>query len=276
MRFFSWLAVVGSTVASIGVSAKYASKPTILLVSGAAHTPKHFEPLMHLLESSGYAVHNPRLPSNAIYPPENSHYRDIDVAREIAEQLAHQGKRIIVLMHSYGGIVGTNGLAGLGLEERARKGLNGGIEWLAYMAAIVPAKGEMASDTAALGGGPGITLNTTIIDNRISVVENPEKMFYHDLSPEALKSALAELTAFSTHPPTVTVRNEAWRYIRVSYLKCDEDRAIPPKTQQAMIDRVVSMGVDVDVTSCNASHSPFLSQPQTVVDWITSLPTVGR
>ncbi|EEU39494.1 uncharacterized protein NECHADRAFT_81727 [Fusarium vanettenii 77-13-4] len=141
MRPLSWLATLGLAVASSGVAAEYASKPTILIVSGAFHTPKHFQPLMNLLEYSGYAVHNPRLPSNAVLPPEESHYRDIDVVRGIAEQLAHQGKRIIVLIHSYGGLVGTNGLAGLGLQERARKGLDGGIEWLAYMTAIVPAKG---------------------------------------------------------------------------------------------------------------------------------------
>lgn len=126
------------------------SKPTVLIVSGAAHTPKHFEPLKTLLESSGYDVYNPRLPSNSIYPPDHSYQRDVDTVREIAEQLAHEEKRIIVLMHSYGGFVGTDAMAGLGLEARARQGLRGGIEWLAYMTAWLPAKGQGINDTSAL------------------------------------------------------------------------------------------------------------------------------
>ncbi|RMJ18211.1 hypothetical protein CDV36_002142 [Fusarium kuroshium] len=276
MRPLSWFATLGLAVASSGVVAEYASKPTILIVSGAAHTPKHFQPLMNLLEYSGYAVHNPRLPSNALLPPAESHFRDIDVVRGIAEQLIHEGKRIIVLMHSYGGVVGTNGLAGLGLEERARKGLDGGIEWLAYMTATVPAKGEKLNDGPTVDGAPQPVVNLTIVDNRVSLVLNPEESFYHDLSPEALKMAIAELTGFSVHPATVTVQNEAWRHSKVAYLRCDQDRAIYWKAQQAMIDRIVKEGVDVEVTRCNASHSPFLSQPQTVVDWIKGLGTRGN
>ncbi|KAI8717741.1 AB hydrolase-1 domain-containing protein [Fusarium sp. LHS14.1] len=271
MRPLSWLATLGLAVASSGVAAEYASKPTILIVSGAAHTPKHFQPLMNLLEYSGYAVHNPRLPSNAVLPPEESHYRDIDVVRGIAEQLAHQGKRIIVLMHSYGGVVGTNGLAGLGLEERARKGLDGGIEWLAYMTAIVPAKGETLGGGPIIDGVPEIMANLTVVNDRFTLFSDPEESLYHDLSPEALKAAIAELTGFSVHPTTVTVENEAWRHAKVAYLRCDQDRAIHWKTQQALIDRLVNEGVEVEVTRCNASHSPFLSQPQTVVDWIQGL-----
>lgn len=163
MRPISWIATLGLAVASSGVVAEYASKPTVLIVSGAAHTPKHFQPLMNLLEYSGYAVHNPRLPSNAVLPPAESHYRDIDVVRGIAEQLVQEGKRIIVLMHSYGGVVGTNGLAGLALEERARKGLDGGIEWLAYMTAMIPAKGEKFDGRHTVEGAPELMVNSTVV-----------------------------------------------------------------------------------------------------------------
>ncbi|RSL43565.1 hypothetical protein CEP53_011645 [Fusarium sp. AF-6] len=151
-------------------------------------------------------------------------------------------------MHSYGGVVGTNGLAGLRLEERARKGLDGGIERLAYMTATIPAKGEKLSDGPTVDGAPQPVVNLTIVDNRVSLVLNPEESFYHDLSPEALKMAMAELTGFSVHPATVTVQNEARRHSKVAYLRCDQDRAIYWKAQQAMIDRIVKEGVDVEVT----------------------------
>lgn len=122
------------------------SKPSILLIGGAWHTPEHFRPLRNLLEKAGYAVLCPRLPTNSLYPPQDALEQGVKLVRTLATQLIDEGKEIIVLMHSYGGYFGTEGLTGLGIKERAPKGLAGGIKWLAYMAAGLPRKGMGATD----------------------------------------------------------------------------------------------------------------------------------
>ncbi|KAH8587540.1 hypothetical protein B0O99DRAFT_694422 [Bisporella sp. PMI_857] len=62
--------------------------------------------------------------------------------------------------------------------------------------------------------------------------------------------------------------NVAWRGIPVKYFVCENDRALKPEVQRGLIQGVEDLGVEVDVTSYNCGHSPFLSHPQTVVNWI--------
>lgn len=254
------------------------TKPTVLIVNGASHTPKHFEPLQALLEESGYSVYNPRLPSNALLPPDNSHQQDVETIRDIVEELASEGKRIIVLMHSYGGFVGTNALADLGLEQRREKGLNGGVEWLAYMAALLPTAGETVGELLQGASGSSLTrrgAEAPPVRNETARALlpplNPELVFYGDLTPEAQQWAVAELTGVSRGAFTQKSKNEAWRNIKVAYLTCEEDKAVPIALQHRMIDRIVDQGIDVQENNIVSSHSPYLSQPHTVVNWLEKL-----
>ncbi|KAI9927483.1 hypothetical protein MW887_003098 [Aspergillus wentii] len=133
------------------------SKPTILIISGGGHTPAHFRPLQILFEHRRYAVHSPRLPSNCLLLANDSSAEDVTLARKIATRLSNEGKEIIVLMHSYGGFVGTEAMCGLGLIQRARAGLTGGVKWLAYMTAVTPMKGESTIEAGMVGGGTSWT-----------------------------------------------------------------------------------------------------------------------
>ena len=51
--------------------------------------------------------------------------------------LADAGYPIVLLMHSYGGIVGSNALKDLSLIERKRAGPPGGVVHLIYMVAFI-------------------------------------------------------------------------------------------------------------------------------------------
>lgn len=57
--------------------------------------------------------------------------------------------------------------------------------------------------------------------------------------------------------------------VAVSYMLCEEDLCIPPKSQREGIDMIEKLsGKKVDVTSIIAGHIPNESQPQAVIDWI--------
>ncbi|KAF9630103.1 hypothetical protein BFW01_g284 [Lasiodiplodia theobromae] len=183
-------------------------------------------------------------------------------------------------MHSYGGYFGTEGLTGLGIKERAPKGLAGGIKWLAYMAAGLPRKGMGASDIEVpifedVGkGGPVDPMSMVFEFDLVLLPRDPVAMFYHDVPEDLRKQAVADLTGFAKWGLMAKVDNESWRNIDVAYLKCTDDRALPFPMQEKMIRDVQELGIEVRVSSCDSSHSPFLSQPQTVVDWIEGLTAV--
>lgn len=70
------------------------------------------------------------------------------IAKEV-ERLADQGKDVVLMGHSYGGIPVTESTKGLSREERERDGKKGGIVRLAYVTAVVPAVGQNCGDVLA-------------------------------------------------------------------------------------------------------------------------------
>lgn len=110
------------------------AKPTILIVHGGWHVPESYEKLTSALESAGYEVHVPRLPStNDVRPPNADLSTDTVLVRSYAESLVRAGRTVVAIAHSYGGQVTSNSLYGLGIETRSAKGLKGGVSHLIYM-----------------------------------------------------------------------------------------------------------------------------------------------
>ena len=70
------------------------------------------------------------------------------VAKEI-EKHADQGKDIILLAHSYGGIPATESVKGFSKAERAKQGKAGGVAEIAYMTCLVAEEGKTAVDVLA-------------------------------------------------------------------------------------------------------------------------------
>lgn len=60
--------------------------------------------------------------------------------------LADQGKDVVVLMHSYGGVPGSAALEGLGKTARVEKGEKGGVARLVYVCSFALREGERMPD----------------------------------------------------------------------------------------------------------------------------------
>jgi pimeloyl-ACP methyl ester carboxylesterase len=69
-------------------------------------------------------------------------HTDAALVRGQLDQLLEEGKEVVLILHSYGGVVGTEAAAGLGLKARQKNGQTGGVIGLFYMAAFILAKGE--------------------------------------------------------------------------------------------------------------------------------------
>ena len=93
-------------------------KPVVLIIGGGWHTPESYGKLVKALESAGHEVHCPRHPStNQSRPPTAGLSEDSANIRSYVEELVDSGRRVVAVMHSYGGQVGTNALVGLGLSN---------------------------------------------------------------------------------------------------------------------------------------------------------------
>lgn len=76
-------------------------------------------------------------------------YDDASHFRNVISKLADQGKDIVLLPHSYGGIVANESAKGLLKSDRLKAGKTGGIIEIVNISTLTPGVGESAVDVAA-------------------------------------------------------------------------------------------------------------------------------
>jgi hypothetical protein len=130
-------------------------KPTILLLPGAWHRGSTFEPVAALLRRQGYPVETPTLlsaggPTSTTVADDAAH-----IQKRYLTGLIAQGKEVVVVMHSYSGIPGTDAVKGHTRKDVAAQGRKGGVVALVYMAAFLIPAGQSV-DSSLPGGAASI------------------------------------------------------------------------------------------------------------------------
>lgn len=118
-----------------------AFRPTIVFVPGFWHTTEGFGPVSALLRKAGYPTVPFDLPSAGAHPGHPDFSQDVAAFRVLITSLAETGKDIVVVMHSGGSIIGSQGLPGLSKKERERGGSGGGVIKLVYIGILLPDAG---------------------------------------------------------------------------------------------------------------------------------------
>lgn len=137
------------------------SKPTFVLIPGAWHSPSHFSHITARLHEAGYRTESLNLPSVGAQEP-----KKIEAATDVAfirEQmllpLLGDGKDVVLVMHSYGGIPGGAAAKGLSQSERKSQGLPGGVIGLVFLAAFLAREGDTLVSVLGERPHPWITAN---------------------------------------------------------------------------------------------------------------------
>lgn len=135
--------------------ASSSAKPVVLLLH-AWHTPAHYAAFVSLLEDKGYTTRCLQNPSSKNASPANKTLDDdVNFARQTALEILKEGRDMVALMHSYGGMVGTNALSKLHQKQSFNGKETGRVTTLVYMAGVIPFEGEsllsMMGDSQRLG-----------------------------------------------------------------------------------------------------------------------------
>ena len=115
-------------------------EPAVVISHGSWNTPEHYEELIvHLKKIFKYVV-CPRLPSatSTLPLPETANLKhDTAAIRQAVTELADKGRPVVLLMHSYGGVVGNNAVDGLLWPQQKAEQKSGGVVHLVYNSAFV-------------------------------------------------------------------------------------------------------------------------------------------
>lgn len=117
------------------------SKPVIILIHGAWHSPDTWAKVKARLEAAGFEVYTPRLPTAVGPEPSNHSWRaDVAAVHDVVIPLFRQGREAVIVGHSYGGIVATVAVEGQSVAERESRGLRGGFGAIVYICAFALAQ----------------------------------------------------------------------------------------------------------------------------------------
>ena len=105
---------------------------------------------------------------------------------------------------------------------------------------------------------------------------SPAERFYNDLPGPEQQHWVSQLRLSPVNTQTTAITHAAYRYHPSTYLFCENDCALPVEVQRMMVQQVNAELMDqtgtlgelvsgVATESCTAGHSPFLSQPNTVL-----------
>lgn len=252
------------------------NKPTLVIIHGAFLTPESYNKLTTALESAGYEVHVPRLPTvNEARPPNSSLNEDSTFIRRYVESLIRAGRTVVAIGHSYGGQVMSSALYGLGSEARSSQGLKGGVSDLIYLAGYALQEGESTfGKFSEFGNLEALPVIMDRAEDHTAVLIKPtwflglEGSGLEETEIEAFLKTLARWNGAASVQP---LEKAAWREIPVTYIHTLNDGSILFPEQQSMTSAIEKAGRKVQTFTLDTGHSPNLTATQDVVEIVNKV-----
>jgi pimeloyl-ACP methyl ester carboxylesterase len=226
----------------------------LVLVHGAYHGGWCWEQLVPLLEERGHRILAPDLPGmgddvSPGYVPTLDEWAEF-----LAELVAAQPSRPILVGHSRGGMV----------ISRTAELIPDRLAGLAYLAGVLAPPGMAMVNAVGLAELPPeiAAARSASPDGRTSRWVSRElarRVFYNETDPDVADRAFARLCPEPTSSLELPLAVSAERYGTVprAYIECLRDAAIPIALQRRMV-----AAQPCKVWTLDTDHSPFYSRPQ--------------
>ncbi|WP_108922660.1 alpha/beta hydrolase [Mycobacterium montefiorense] len=211
----------------------------IILIHGGFHGVWVWEKVVDRLAELGWPAQTVALPSVAA--KDQPRYGMHDDAVAVRRRLEIIEDPVVVVAHSYGGVVATQAAAGLK-----------NVAHIIYLAAFQLDVGD------SLLGVVGEPAPWWIVEDDMLSAGRPFETFFSDVSIDDATRAIDRLQPSSYSTVTEQLTEAAWRGIESTYVICDEDQALPAAAQVQMAKRATH------VRRMPSSHSPMLSRPAEV------------
>jgi pimeloyl-ACP methyl ester carboxylesterase len=230
-------------------------KPTIVLVHGAFADASGWTGVTERLQSRGYTVVAPANPLRGVASD----------AAYLRSFLSTISGPIVLVGHSYGGVVITNAAAG-----------NPNVKALVYVAAYAPDEGESISTLSALVPGGMIGPATLTIlpfpapDGSTALEGIITPSVFHQVFAADLPARTAAVMASAQRPAALQLLGEpsgvpAWKAIPSWYLIAGRDNAIGTNLERFMAKRIPHVTA-IEVKG--SSHVAMISHPDATTQLI--------
>ncbi|KAF4982468.1 hypothetical protein FZEAL_1922 [Fusarium zealandicum] len=244
-----------------------AQTPTLVLVPGAWHSPDTWGKIVSAMEPRDFKCVPVALPTTS---SSNAKFSDdVKAVRESVLAETTQGRDVVVVVHSYGGAVGSSAIKGLTLKgphhSSSTDKASGHVIGFFMIASGFMVGGVTFLD--GLGGKPPPSWDADYENNVAALKVDIRELFYHDLSEEEGDYWVGRIQSQSLKAFTEGAEDAyaGWMEVPVWYLATTEDRALPIEAQRFFVQGAKDAGGDVTLREIESSHSPMLSKPDETV-----------
>jgi pimeloyl-ACP methyl ester carboxylesterase len=219
------------------------AKINVVLVHGGFVDGSGWEEVYKILKKDGYNV-------SIVQNPTISLADDVAVTKRV---LATQSGRVILVGHSYGGVVITEA------------GNDPTVAGLVYIAAFAPDKGESVSSLIKdpVPGAPVPPILPPVNGYLFLDKAKFAASFAGDVDSEKAGFMAESQVPWGVEALNGAITEPAWKTKPSWYLVVTEDKMIPPAAQRFMSKRAGSKVLEVA-----GSHAIYVSQPKAVADLI--------
>lgn len=232
--------------------------PDILLIHGAAHGAWCWHRVIPALERLGHTARAIDLPGNGDDPTPAAQVT-LDLYAD-AILTATRGPTILV-GHSMGGFPIT--AAAQSAPDRFTA--------LIYLCAYLPRPGHTLAEMRKAGPRQPLAGAFQIDDTRTTFTFDPDQspaLFYHDCPPEDVALAARRLCPQPIRPQETPIPDTSRaESLPRFYIRCTDDRAIPPEYQETMAAPLPPE----NILTLPTSHSPFFSAPDALARHIDAI-----
>lgn len=247
--------------------------PTLVFIPGAWHKATCYDLVIKLLEEE----HNLKcvavtLPSTTGDP--NATFKDdLDAARKAVSSETSSGRDVVVIAHSYGGMVGNSVIKGFARPRETAKGVatqHADTTAGHVIGLILIASGYTFTGLAFMDpffGRPPPTWHANWDTGFADIVTPPREFFYHDLTADEAEYRISQLAPQSLKAlyEGAEYSYSGWLDVPSFYIGTIEDHGLPAVVQRLNVGMARGMGASAEHRELQTSHSPFLSQPEATV-----------
>jgi pimeloyl-ACP methyl ester carboxylesterase len=239
--------------------------PSFVLVPGAGHGPEVWDKVSTLLKKEGFNSFSVTLPTTA-GDSSASFKDDVKATQDIIQTETSQGHDVVVVVHSYGGIVGQSAMKGFTTNGTQGPTTNKGhVIGLITMASTFAQAGMAFLD--ASGGKPPPSWR--VVDGFAEIQVSARELFYHDLPVAEGDGWVSRIRKQSIKALTDDreIVYPGWQDVPVWTLITTDDKALPPEAQKMMV-AASKESAEITVREIDSSHSPMLSRSKEVVEFM--------
>lgn len=245
------------------------SLPTVILAHGAWHTPASYRGYIEALKTQGFTIHCPHLPScSNASPPSASLPEDVACVWDIVKPLVEAGEEVLMVMHSYGGPVGTDAInEDMTFSKHKNTGKPGGVIHLLYLCAFIPPPGATVYgivQEAKMEQLFGKAVRN--YDDASTFPLDPGLLFFSGMADkEIVDKALETLVRHPISALTIPTTGDAWRTVPVTYILTERGYAMARIYQDIMLGKVREEGIVPRIKAYDTHHNIFLTEQEEMV-----------